>query len=181
MKRLRRSFYAADAPDVAPQLLGKLLVVGPCTGRITEVEAYMQHDPASHTFRGRTKRNAVMFEPGGRLYVYFTYGMHCCANVTTGPRDHGQAVLLRAVDPIAGIDEMVRRRGRATNIADGPGKLCQAFGIDLADSGVDVCTSPDIGLYDDGTPPPTSPLIGPRIGIRVGVDTPWRWRVPPPG
>src|SRR5262245_57911375 len=106
MKRLSRRFFAGDSPAVAPQLLTKLLVVGPCVGRIIEVEAYMQHDPASHTYRGRTKRNEVMFHEGGYLYVYFTYGMHHCANVVTGPHDHGQAVLLRAVEPVAGIDEM---------------------------------------------------------------------------
>jgi len=130
MKRVSRRWLAGDAPDIAPGLLGKLLVVGECVGRISEVEAYTGDDPASHSYRGRTARNEVMFGPAGHLYVYFTYGMHFCCNVVTGKVGESQAVLLRAVVPVAGIETMIRRRGRDRNIADGPGKLCQAFGID---------------------------------------------------
>ena len=177
MRPVPRSILAGDAPDVAPLLLNKLLVHGPCIGRIVEVEAYREDDPASHTFRGRTPRNAVMFGAAGHLYVYFTYGMHHCANVVTGPEGHGAAVLLRAVDPVAGIDVMRARRGGRPQLADGPAKLCQAFAIGPEHNGVDVCRGAGIGLFDDGVDPPPDPLVGPRIGISKAVDVPWRWRV----
>ena len=177
MRRVRRADLARDADVVAPLLLNKLLVAGECVGRIVEVEAYTALDPASHTFRGKTNRNAVMFGPAGHLYVYFTYGMHHCANIVTGTVGDGQAVLVRAVEPLAGIDVMVARRGRSRNVADGPGKLCQAFGIDIASNGVDLCRPGPIGLFDDGVAPPAVPRSSVRIGISVGVDTPWRWTV----
>jgi DNA-3-methyladenine glycosylase len=177
MTGLDEEWFARDAPAVAAELLNKVLVVGRCSGRIIEVEAYMRDDAASHSFHGETRRNAVMFGPAGRLYVYFTYGMHHCANVVTGTRRDGQAVLLRALQPLTGIDEMATRRGRSTNLADGPGKLCQALGIDLAANGVVLYDGGDIRIEDDGTPPPASPRVGPRIGITKGVDTPWRWRI----
>ena len=177
-RRLARAFYTRDVLEVAPDLLHKVIVVGGCAGRIVEVEAYRADDPASHSFRGRTPRNATMFGPGGLLYVYFTYGMHFCANVVTGPEHDGQAVLLRAVRPCRGLEEMrARRGGRADGVlADGPGKLCQAFGLDRSHDGLDLCTSADVLIVDDGTPPPADPLVGTRIGIRHGVEHPWRWR-----
>ena len=177
MKRVPRSMLAGDAPDVAPVLLNKLLVHGPCVGRIVEVEAYREDDPASHSYRGRTPRTEVMFGPAGHLYVYFTYGMHYCANVVTSTEGHGAAVLLRALSPIAGIDVMRERRGGRRDLADGPAKLCQALAIGPAHNGADLCTAGDIGLYDDGTPPPSDPVVGPRVGISKAVDLPWRWRV----
>ena len=179
MRRVDRSLLADDAPAVAPLLLNKLLVHGPCVGRIVEVEAYREDDPASHSFRGRTPRTEVMFGRAGHLYVYFTYGMHYCANVVTGAVGEGAAVLLRAVVPIEGIDVMRERRGGRRHLADGPAKLCQAFAIGPDHDGVDVCRGADIGLFDDGTPPPDAPLVGPRVGISKAVDVPWRWRVPP--
>ena len=175
MKRVSRRWLAGDAPDIAPGLLGKLLVVGECVGRISEVEAYTGDDPASHSYRGRTARNEVMFGPAGHLYVYFTYGMHFCCNVVTGKVGESQAVLLRAVVPVGGIETMIRRRGRDHNIADGPGKLCQAFGIDRRMNGVDLCRDPVVGLYDDGTPAPIDLQPTPRIGIRVATERLWRW------
>lgn len=178
MKRVARSLLAGDAPEVAPQLLNKLLVYDGCVGRITEVEAYRQDDPASHTFRGRTQRNAVMFGPAGHLYVYFTYGMHHCANVVTGPPGVGAAVLLRAVQPIDGLALMSERRHGRRQLADGPAKLCQAFAIGPEHNGGDVCRGAGPGLFDDGIAPPTNPLIGPRVGISKAVDVPWRWRIP---
>jgi DNA-3-methyladenine glycosylase len=177
MRRVPRDLLAGDSPDVAPLLLNKLLVRGPCVGRIVEVEAYREDDPASHTFRGRTKRNEVMFGPPGHLYVYFTYGMHHCANIVTGPVGTGSAVLLRAVEPIGGIELMSSRRHGRRQVADGPAKLCQAFDIDLSDNGADLVGASDIGLFDDGTPPPLKPRIGPRVGISKAVEVPWRWRV----
>lgn len=147
------------------------------SGRITETEAYTSADEASHSFRGRTERNAVMFGPPGRLYVYLSYGIHCCANVVTGADGDGQAVLLRAVAPIAGVDQMVLRRGRRRPLADGPGKLCQAFGIDLDDNDTDVTGAASVRIVDDGTEPPPTPLVGPRIGISRAIERPWRFRM----
>jgi DNA-3-methyladenine glycosylase len=144
-------------------------------GRIVETEAYTADDPASHSFRGPTQRNAVMFGPAGHLYVYRSYGIHWCANVVTGAEGDGQAVLLRAVDPVEGADEMLRRRGR-TPLADGPGKLCQAFGLTGDDDGADLCSHGPIRILDGGVGPVES-VAGPRIGITRAVDTPWRFRM----
>jgi DNA-3-methyladenine glycosylase len=160
-------------------MLGKLLVVERggvrVAGQITETEAYTADDPASHSHRGPTPRNAAMFGPAGHLYVYRSYGIHWCANVVTGPDGDGQAVLVRAVEPVDGADEMLRCRGR-TPLADGPGKLCQALGIDGDDNGVDLCGAGPIRVIDDGVIVPSNPIVGPRIGISKGVDTPWRFR-----
>jgi DNA-3-methyladenine glycosylase len=179
-RRLARAFFARDALVVAPDLLNKVLVAGECAGRIVEVEAYRADDPASHSFRGRTARNSTMFGAGGLLYVYFTYGMHYCANVVTGPAHDGQAVLLRALVPCRGIDVMRDRRGGRPDhaLADGPGKLCQAFGLDRAHDGLDLCTSADVFVVDDGTSPPSDPRVGGRVGIRHAQEQPWRWRIP---
>ncbi len=146
------------------------------SGRIVETEAYTQDDPASHSFRGRTPRNAVMFGPPGHLYVYLSYGIHRCANVVTGLDGDGQAVLVRALDPIDGIEVMLQRRGRRP-LADGPGKLCQAMGIELRDDGADL-TGSAIAILDDGTPPPPRAVTGPRVGITKAIDRPWRFRIP---
>lgn len=184
---IRRSDLARSASAVAPWLLNKLLVSSveghTLAGRITEVEAYEQHDPASHTHGGRTERNAVMFGPAGHLYVYLSYGIHSCANVVTGPDGTGEAVLIRAVDLESGLDEATRRRGgRARReLANGPGKLCQALGIGLGHDGLDLLAGADVRLVDDGVAPPAQPIIGPRIGISKGVDIPWRFRTPPGG
>lgn len=183
MAGLTRAWFERDAPVVAPELLNKVLVsrVGgvTCSGRIVEVEAYMPDDPASHTFSGRTPRNATMFGPPGHLYVYLSYGIHHCANVVTGPEGSGQAVLVRALTDVDGIESMrARRPGRSdTELADGPGKLSQALGLDLHHNGCDLLAGA-IVVVDDGTPPPSSPVVGPRIGITKGVETPWRFRSP---
>ena len=173
-QRLDTEFFARDATIVAPQLLNKVFVVDGCSGRIVEVEAYTSDDPASHCYRGRTPRNAVMFGPPGRLYVYFTYGMHHCVNIVTGSDGDGQAVLLRAVEPLDGLDVMRSRRGPVPDraLADGPGKLTQALGLDLTGNGRLA------EVYDDGVDPPENPRIGPRVGIRQAVDWPRRFRLP---
>lgn len=166
---------------MAPDLLGAVIVVERegvrVAGRIVETEAYMADDPASHSYRGRTTRNGVMFGPAGHLYVYRSYGIHWCANVVTGPEGDGQAVLLRAVDPVEGADEMLRRRGGRRPLADGPGKLCQALGLDGDDDGVDLCGQGPVRLLDDGMAPSFQPIAGPRIGITKAVDTAWRFRI----
>ena len=133
-------------------LLNKVFVADGCSGRIVEVEAYTSDDPASHCYRGRTPRNAVMFGPPGHLYVYFTYGMHHCVNIVTGGDGDGQAVLLRAIEPLDGVDVMRSRRGPVPDraLADGPGKLTQALGLDLADNGRIA------EVYDDGVAPPST-------------------------
>lgn len=172
---LPEEWFARSALEVAPDLLGKVLVIGDCSGRIIEVEAYTQDDPASHSFRGRTKRNAVMFGPAGRLYVYFTYGMHHCLNVVTGQDGVGEAVLIRAVTPVGGIDAMRRRRlGRPDRLlTDGPAKLAQAFGVDLRQDG-NVVT-----VLDDGALLVGEPRVTPRIGITRGTELLRRWVVTP--
>lgn len=180
LKRLKRSFFDTDALSLAPQLLNKLLVVGECVGRIVEVEAYMgKDDPASHAFRGKTQRNAVMFGPPGHLYVYFTYGMHYCCNVVCGDIDVASAVLLRAVEPIEGIDLIKQRRHRARrdiDLTNGPAKICEAFGIDRALDGLDLVEKTSAaGIFSDGIQPPEDPAVGTRVGIKEGKELPWRF------
>ncbi|HML00339.1 MAG TPA: DNA-3-methyladenine glycosylase [Acidimicrobiales bacterium] len=179
-KVLPRSFYVGDALQVAPALLNKVLVRGKRAGRIVEVEAYRgSDDPASHAYRGPTPRNATMFGPPGRLYVYFTYGMHWCANVVCGPQGEAQAVLLRALAPVAGVVEM--RRGRLTDrqLASGPARLCQALGITGEDDGADLVKGGrQLKVVDDGTPPPPRVAISGRVGISSAADLPWRFFVP---
>jgi DNA-3-methyladenine glycosylase len=190
---LARDFYRRSSLEVAPDLLNKLLVVdgtggsprsgSPRSGRIVEVEAYCgADDPASHAFRGRTARNATMFGPPGHLYVYFTYGMHFCANVVCGDDGEASAVLLRGLTPETGLDEMrtVRPTSRGDrDLCAGPARLCLALGIDRAFDGADLVTA-DRGVLvaDDGRPPPAVPAVSGRIGLRAAADRPWRFSVP---
>jgi DNA-3-methyladenine glycosylase len=182
-ERLPRSFFARPSTELAPLLLNKVLVHGDRSARIVEVEAYGgADDPASHAYRGPTRRNAVMFGPPGHLYVYFTYGMHWCANAVCGEAGDGVAVLLRAGEPLAGIADMWADRPaarRPRDLANGPAKLCQALGIDGGLDGADLAAAPGIvAIVDDGVAPPGRPGRSRRIGISVAIDRPWRWYVP---
>jgi DNA-3-methyladenine glycosylase len=181
-RRLRRSFYRRDSRLVAPELLGKVLTDGTVSARIVEVEAYCgSEDPGSHAYRGMTKRNATMFGPAGGLYVYFTYGMHWCANAVCGDEGLAVAVLLRAAEPLTGLELMRSRRPAARTDRDlcrGPARLCQAFGIDGAFDGADLTTADHgVTIVDDGTPPPVDPAVSTRIGLSAGAEHPWRWCV----
>ncbi len=180
---LPRAFFARESLEVAPDLIGKLLCK-PAEGlvaRIVEAEAYRQDDPACHAFRGQTARNAVLFGRPGHLYVYFTYGMHWCANVATGPEGVGQGVLLRAAEPLAGLELLRVRRTREgreappdRDLLRGPARLAQAFGLDRAADGLDLCASDALlQLVDDGCRPPLT--AGPRVGVAAAPDLPWRW------
>lgn len=180
---LPRRFYRRDSRIVAPELLNKLIVRGDRVARVVEVEAYAGgEDPGSHAYRGMTMRNRTMFGPPGGLYVYFTYGMHWCANAVCGEDGEGVAVLLRAAAPVRGIDRMRVARGRAArrdrDLLSGPAKLCQAFGIDGSFDGADLVRG-DAGvtIRDDGVPPPPDPGVSVRIGLSAGADHPWRWFV----
>ncbi len=186
---LSRDFYRRDPRVVAPELLNKLLVrrddAGPedRVGRIVEVEAYCgEIDPGSHAYRGMTPRNRTMFGPPGGLYVYFTYGMHWCANAVCGDDGEGLAVLLRALAPVEGLDAMraVRPRARRDrDLCSGPAKLCQALGLDRAFDGADLVTGDQgVVVCHDGTPPPDDPVQTTRVGLSAGAEHPWRWYVP---
>lgn len=145
-------------------------------GRIVETEAYDESDPASHSHKGKTTRNEVMFGPAGFMYVYFIYGMYYCCNVATGPDGHGEAVLIRAIEPLEGGDAMQLRRNGITgiNVSNGPGKLCQALAIDARFNGHNLAQTP---LQLILKPPVPEGLIasGPRIGIKLGQEAAWRF------
>lgn len=170
---------AAPSVEVAPRLLGARLTVRGVTVRLTEVEAYLgDRDPGSHAYRGRTRRNAVMFGPPGHLYTYFTYGMHVCANVVCSPEGTASAVLLRAGEIVDGLDLARARRTTSRGDADlarGPARLCVALGITLADDGVSL-ELPDVRL-ELGSPPDSWDQ-GPRTGVSGpggSSDYPWRF------
>ena len=182
-RRLERGFYARSALDVAPDLLNKVLVAADGrAGRIVEVEAYRgEDDPGSHGFRGPTKRNATMFGPPGHLYVYFTYGMHWCANVVAETDGVAAAVLLRALTPLEGLEAMYAARGPAArterDLCSGPAKLTQALGIDGALDGAELVSGDrGVTIVDDGQPPPT-PAVTTRIGLTRGAELPWRFYI----
>ncbi len=187
--RLERDLLDRPSPDVARGLLGRLLIheteEGRCVGRIVETEAYAgPTDRASHARAGRTARTAVMFGPAGHAYVYLVYGMHHCLNVVCGPDGIASAVLIRALEPLDGLEVMRSRRGDTAGpdarMAAGPARLCQALGIDRGHSGTDLTSDPRlylakpaVGLRDDEV------LVGPRIGVDYAGEEwsrrPWRF------
>lgn len=165
------SFFSRPAAEVAPDLIGMTLLVDEVGGRLVEVEAYDTSDPASHSFNGPTPRNSAMFGPPGHAYVYRIYGIHWCLNFVCEP---GSAVLIRALEPQHGLGQMQSRRGGMSErqLCSGPGKLCQALGVDLGHNGLPLDQAPfqlraAIESHDVAT--------GPRIGITKGVETPWRF------
>lgn len=178
---LPREFYLQPTIDVARNLLGKTLVhdteKGIIAGRIVETEAYLCDDPACHASRGMTKRNAAMFGEAGHAYVYFTYGMYHCLNAVTAPEGVGEAVLIRAVEPLEGIEIMEANRGKEklTDLASGPGKLCQAFGLDRRHNGLDL-TEGELIIMDYGWIPQEI-VTAARIGISLAADKPWRFYI----
>jgi DNA-3-methyladenine glycosylase len=185
---IARPFYDRPPDVVAKELLGKLLVRDldgeTLIGRITETEAYFgADDPASHAYAGQTPRNSVMFGPPGFAYVYFIYGMHFCLNVSCLPPGTAAAVLVRAVVPVEGVDTMARLRkqspaAKPALLTGGPGKLCQAMGITIANSnGLDLTdpVSPVRLEYDGQSPPPH--VVTPRIGLKKAVELPYRFVV----
>lgn len=182
-RRLPRSFFARPSTVVAPELLGRVLVRTLAdgtrlVGRLVEVEAYEQGDPASHSFRGRpTPRTEVMFGPPGRLYVYFTYGQHFCSNVVTGPKGFGSAVLLRAAEPLEGLEVMAGNRGLedVRMLCSGPARLTQAFGIARAENGTDLVRDPSLILLSGAMLAPEAIAVSTRVGVSVGGERPWRF------
>ena len=181
-RRLPRSFFERPATTVAPALLGRMLVRimddgARLVARLVEVEAYEEGDPASHAFRGRTPRNEVMFGPPGHLYVYFTYGMHFCSNVVTRESGRGSAVLLRAAQPLEGLEAMASNRGRDEPrlLCSGPARLTQALGISGAENGVDLVRGPALFLLSGEPPPARAIARSSRVGVNVAVDRRWRY------
>lgn len=162
-----RTTLSVPARIAAPRLLGTILSVDGVSGRIVETEAYSQSDPASHSYRGPKGRNLPMFLPGGHLYVYRSYGVHWCANLVTGRAGDGEAVLIRALEPIAGIQYMLDRRGQNVplrRLCQGPGNVARALGLTGADSG-----KPIAGRFSlqPGTPP-AQIAVATRVGLTIG-------------
>ena len=212
--KLKREFYTRPVLTVAKELLGKIFVVSlpntydapftpgapsaiPLTksqllvshtslaGKIVEVEAYDGSiDQAAHTFIGRTKRNEIMFRPGGYLYVYFTYGAHFCANIVTGIEGHGTAVLIRALEPLFGIEQMILNRysrdlkneKEKLNLTNGPGKICKALNINRDHYGADL-TCNQIFIINQPVVDKKNIIVSKRIGISKSIDLPWRFYI----
>jgi DNA-3-methyladenine glycosylase len=172
-RRLDRSFFARSVHDVAPELVGATMLVDGVGGVIVEVEAYDHEDPAAHGYRGKTARNASMFGPAGHAYVYRSYGIHWCVNFVCDESEVAAAVLIRALEPTRGIDEMRARRGLddLRLLCAGPGRLCQALGITRLHDGLPLDQPPFELVARDEEP---ELLAVPRIGITQAADRPWR-------
>jgi len=182
VERLSRPFFERYTPDVARDLLGCLLVrkvrQKAVSGRIVEVEAYRgSDDPASHSYRGATKRSAIMFGEAGHAYLFFSYGAHWCLNFITEGKGQPGAVLIRALEPVEGIEEMVKNRGvsEVGRLTDGPGKLTKALSIDGGLNGEDIVTSKRLCVM--GRDGPVRIVASARIGITRGLDRQWRYYV----
>jgi DNA-3-methyladenine glycosylase len=171
---LTRDFFARPVHEVAPELIGATLLVDGVGGRIVEVEAYDQDDPASHSFRGMTARTAAMFGPAGHAYVYRSYGIHWCLNLVCGEEGRAEAALVRALEPTHALEVMRERRGLEAEraLCSGPGKLCQALGITRVHDGLSLDEPPFEVLARESEPPLA---VGPRIGITRAVENPWRY------
>ena len=171
---LRRSFFARSVHEVAPDLIGVTLLMDGIGGRIVEVEAYDQQDPASHAYRGRTPRNDSMYGPPGHAYVYRSYGIHWCLNLVCGERDVPEAALIRALEPTAGIAEQRRRRGTddLRTLCSGPGKLCQALAITREHDGLPLDHLP-FRLQERRAVPDI--VTTPRIGLTRATELSWRY------
>jgi len=171
---LKRDFFARTVNEVAPDLIGATLLVDGVGGRIVEVEAYDQEDPASHAYRGRTARNRTMFGPPGYAYVYRSYGIHWCLNLVCGDEGVPEAALIRALEPTAGLDEQRRRRGLEDEraLCSGPGKLCQALGITREHDGLPLDTPP---FRLEARPSAPEIVTGPRVGITRATELSWRY------
>jgi DNA-3-methyladenine glycosylase len=173
-KRLRRAFFNRSVLEVAPDLIGATMLFDGVGGRIVEVEAYHHTEPAAHSFRGQTPRNAVMFGPPGYAYVYRSYGIHWCLNFVCEPRGSASAVLIRAVEPTVGLKVMRGRRGLRDErlLCAGPGRVCEALGITAAQSGMALDAPPFALFARAGT---VEVVAGLRIGITKAADLPWRY------
>ena len=185
MRRPSRAALRGDILEVAPSLLGSLVVHDTAAGtvavRLVEVEAYDgANDPGSHAFRGKTARNAAMFEDAGLAYVYFSYGMHWCMNVVCGPTGRASAVLLRAGEVVEGLETARERRGGRTvdrDLARGPARLCQALGVDGNFNGADLLAEQSalrLSVPEAGAPA-GHVRRGPRVGLTEAADRPWRF------
>jgi DNA-3-methyladenine glycosylase len=175
-ERLTREFFARSVHEVAPELIGATLLVDGVGGTIVELEAYDQDDPASLSFRGRTRRTASMFGPPGHAYVYRSYGVHWCLNLVCAPDGRAEAALVRALEPTRGLETMRERRGveAARALCSGPGKLCQALAVTRVHDGRPLDELP-FDLLARKSKPPLA--VGTRIGISQAVEQPWRYGV----
>jgi DNA-3-methyladenine glycosylase len=174
LRQIHKPFFARSVHLVAPDLIGATLLVNGVGGRIVEVEAYHHTDPAAHSYRGPTERNAVMFGPPGFAYVYRSYGIHWCLNFVCEPEGSASAVLIRAVEPLEGLAKMRRRRGLAEErlLCSGPGRLAEAMGVTIAHYGL-ALDQPPFALYARKEEPEIE--SGARIGITKAADLPWRY------
>ena len=172
--KLTRDFFARSVHEVAPDLIGTVLLVDGVGGTIVEVEAYDEEDPASHGYRGRTARNASMFGPPGQAYVYRSYGIHWCLNLVCAPEGRAEAALVRALEPTHGVGVMRERRGvpDVRALCSGPGKLCQALAVTRAHDGLALDRPPFELLARTEMP---DVVTGPRIGLTHAAERPWRY------